>query len=74
MDKQRLAESKQEAADIASGKKVREQGQTVTVIPEKSDDQVTSALNTWAAAVYPIAAGHLDSAKALQTAMKRSTN
>jgi putative membrane protein len=75
VDKQRLAEWKAEAADIASGKKVREQGQTIAVIPEKSDDQVTSALNTWAAEVYPIAAGHLDSAKVLQTAIKkRSTN
>jgi putative membrane protein len=75
VDKKRLAEWKAEAADIASGKKAREQGQTVAVIPEKSDDQATSALNTWAAAVYPSVASHLDSAKALQNAIKkRSTD
>jgi putative membrane protein len=73
VDKEKLAEWKAEMADRAAGRKVVEQGQTIAVIPEKSDDAVTMALNTWAAGVYPIAAGHLEAAKVLQTAIKKRT-
>jgi putative membrane protein len=73
VDKAKLAEWKAEMDDIATGKKIREQGQTLAVLPERSDDAVTMALNTWAAAVYPIAAAHLEAAKLLQTAVKKRT-
>lgn len=75
IDKTRLAEWKAATTDVASGTKVNEQGQAIAVTPEKSDDAVTMALNTWAAAVYPSAAAHLDAAKAQQNAIKkRSTD
>lgn len=45
------------------------------VAPEKSDNPNTQALNQWAADVYPVAAAHLEAAKALRDGVKkRSTN
>jgi len=45
------------------------------VVPEKSDDPVTSQINAWAAESYPVVYGHLKTAKALKdTLKKRSTN
>jgi len=45
------------------------------VMPEKSDDANTFALNQWAAETYPVAYAHLEAAKALRDGMKkRSTN
>ena len=45
------------------------------VMPEKSDDANTFALNQWAAETYPVAYAHLEAAKALRDGVKkRSTN
>lgn len=45
------------------------------VVPEKSDDPVTSRINGWAAESYPVVYAHLRSAKALkETLKKRSTD
>jgi putative membrane protein len=73
VDKARLAEWKADMADRVAGKRAVDQGATIAIIPEKSDDVVTMALNTWAAEVYPVAAAHLDAAKLLQTAVKKRT-
>jgi putative membrane protein len=46
-----------------------------SVVPEKSDDPVTSRINGWAAESYPVVYAHLRSAKALKdTLKKRSTD
>ena len=45
------------------------------VMPEKSDDANTMALNQWAADTYPVAYAHLQAAKDLRDGVrKRSTN
>jgi len=45
------------------------------VMPEKSDDANTFALNQWAAETYPVAYAHLEAAKALRDGVKkRATN
>src|SRR3982751_107773 len=44
------------------------------VLPEKSDDANTMALNEWAAATYPVAFAHMQAAKDLRDGVrKRST-
>ena len=57
--------------DNAPDAKVKAQA----VMPEKSDDPNTFALNQWAAETYPVAFAHLEAAKALRDGVKkRSTN
>jgi hypothetical protein len=43
------------------------------VLPEKSDNPITAALNQWAADTYPTAQAHLTSAKSLDKTIKRRT-
>jgi len=74
IDKDTLEKWKTEAKDI-TGKKAKTEGQTVAILPEKSDNAVTMSINEWAAKAYPVVSAHLDSAKSLQdTLKKRSTN
>ena len=57
--------------DNAPDAKVKAQA----VMPEKSDDANTFALNQWAAETYPVAYAHLQAAKDLREGLKkRSTN
>ena len=47
----------------------------VQVRPDKSDREITTKINQWAAETYPVAQKHLDSARTLENiAKKRSTN
>jgi putative membrane protein len=48
--------------------KVDVKGQSV--VPEKSDNEVTQRINAWAADTYPAAYAHLQSAKALKDGLK----
>lgn len=73
VDKAKLAEWKAEIADRAAGRRVEERGQTIAILPEKSDNAVTMSLNQWAADTYPTVITHLDAAKVLDTAVKRAT-
>lgn len=41
------------------------------VVPEKSDNAVTSNINQWAADTYPTAKAHLDQAKSLKDTIKK---
>ena len=45
-------------------------------LPERSDNQITSAINQWAADAYPTVQAHLTSAKSLKntTDKRRMTN
>ena len=54
VDEKTLAEYKAEMDDRLSGKKQIELSQVVAINPEKSDNPVTTSLNEWAAATYPI--------------------
>jgi putative membrane protein len=75
VDQETLREWQAEEADRVSGKKVVASGQAVAIIPEKSDNVVTMALNEWAAQGYPVVAAHLEAAKVLDIAVKkRPTN
>jgi hypothetical protein len=41
------------------------------VLPEKSDNPNTQAVNQWAADLYPVAYAHLQAAKALRDGVKK---
>jgi putative membrane protein len=49
-----------------------EHGQMGTVMPEKSDNVVTTAINQWAAESYPVVQMHLASARTLNDTLEKS--
>lgn len=75
VDKKSLEDFKAQTTDPATGRKVDEKVEAKTVIPEKSDNVVTSSINEWAANAYPVVQAHLESAKTIQSTLKkRMTN
>jgi putative membrane protein len=78
LDVQSLTDWKTAAAGRADSKALPEPNSAlrdVRVRPNKSDKPVTMKINQWAADLYPVAQKHLDTARALDSAMKkRSTN
>jgi putative membrane protein len=74
IDKDTLEKWKSERKDI-TGHKAKTEGQTIAILPEKSDDPVTMSINEWAAKAYPVVSAHLDEAKSIKDNLKkRSTN
>lgn len=78
LDVQSLADWKTAAAAGMQNKMIRnpkfEMGD-VKVRPNKSDKEITTQINQWAAETYPIAQKYLDTARTLENAAKkRSTN
>jgi putative membrane protein len=78
LDVQSLAEWKTAAAGRAQSKALPEpkvEMPDVKVRPNKSDNEITTKINQWAAETYPVAQKHLDTARTLENATKkRSTN
>ena len=78
LDVQSLAEWKTAAAGRTQGKSLPEPKVAmadVQVRPNKSDNEITTKINQWAAETYPLAQKHLDTARTLENATKkRSTN
>ena len=78
LDVQSLSDWKTAAAGRAERNKLPEPGTAMTdvqVRPAKSDHEITTKINQWAADMYPIAQKHLDTARALDNAAKkRSTH
>jgi putative membrane protein len=77
LELQSLADWKTAAAARTQSKALPEPGvalRDVEVRPEKSDNALTMKINQWAAETYPVAQKHLDTARTLRTAAKRSTN
>ena len=77
LDVQSLSEWKTAAAGRTASKALPEPAtamRDVQVRPNKSDSELTMRINQWAADVYPIVQKHLDTARTLQTATKRSTD
>jgi putative membrane protein len=77
LDVQSLADWKTAAAGRTDSKALPEPKiamRDVEVRPNKSNNEVTTKINQWAADTYPVAQKHLDMARTLETATKRSTN
>jgi putative membrane protein len=60
VDKRALPEWKAQAA----------RAKAIAIVAEKSDNEVTMAINKWAADSYPVVAAHLDEARELLSAVK----
>jgi putative membrane protein len=78
LDVQSLADWKTAAAGRSDSKALPEPKiamRDVQVHPNKSDNEVTTKINQWAADLYPVAQKHLDTARTLETSMNnRTTN
>jgi putative membrane protein len=78
LDLQTLADWKTAAAGRTQTKALPEpkaEMPDVAVRPEKSDNEITTKINQWAADTYPVAQKHLDTARTLaKTTKERSTN
>jgi len=75
IDRKTLSEFKQYQTDQASGQREKAETKAVAVVPEKSDNAVTMAINQWAADTYPVAYAHLQAAKDMRDGLKkRSTD
>jgi putative membrane protein len=73
IDKTKLSEWKASWTDRAAGEDTNAKVKAVAVIPEKSDNPITTSINQWAADTYPVAYAHLQNAKTLATALKKKT-
>jgi hypothetical protein len=75
LDVQSLADWKAAAAGRTQDKAMPEpkvEMRDVQVRPEKSDRQITTNVNQWAADTYVVAQKHLDSARTLENATKKN--
>lgn len=71
-DRKTLAEWHAQVADRVKGEHVGEHGVTIAVLPEKSDNAATFAINEWAAATLPVVQAHLDAARVLKVALDKA--
>jgi putative membrane protein len=70
-DKTELANWKARRANPATGRKEKVGVETVTVVPEKSENAVTMSINQWAADAYPVVYAHLEAAKDANAGIKK---
>jgi putative membrane protein len=73
VDSKTLSEWKTTAENRVTGDKVKEQGETKAILPEKSDNPVTTAINEWAANAYPVVYRHMQMAKDIDSNLKKRT-
>jgi putative membrane protein len=73
-DKAELANWKARRANPTTGKKEKVEVESLTVIPEKSDNVVTMSINRWAADAYPVVYAHLEAAKDANAGVKKRTS
>ena len=76
IDKDTLSKWKTETTDRVAGQKAKVEGKAIAVMPERSDNAVTMAINQWAADTYPTVQAHFTSAKQLNDGLtkRRTTN
>lgn len=74
IDRKTVDEWKSKTSGSAdAGAKPAVQGTATTVLPDKSDNPISAAINQWAAETYPTAQAHLTAAKTLDKEVKRRT-
>ena len=76
IDKDTLSKWKTESTDRVAGQKTKVEGKAIAVMPERSDNPITMAINQWAADAYPTVQAHLSTAKELDKGLskRRMTN
>jgi len=70
-DKAELANWKARRANPATGKKEKVEVDTLTVVPEKSENAATMSINQWAADAYPVVYAHFEAAKDANADLKK---
>ena len=73
IDKTTLSDWKSKTTERVGGTKPEVKGKATAVLPEKSDNPITAAINQWAAETYPVAYAHRESAKSLDDTLKKRT-
>jgi putative membrane protein len=73
VDSKTLSDWKTTMADRVNGKKVKEEINAKAILPEKSDNPVTMAINDWAAASYPVVYSHHEKAEDINNNLKKHT-
>ena len=76
IDKTTLSKWKTETTDHVDGQKAKVEGKAIAVMPERSDNAATMAINQWAADAYPTVQAHLTTAKSVKNMLekRRTTN
>jgi putative membrane protein len=75
VDSKTLSDWKTTTSDRVSGEKTRAEVSAKTILPEKSDNPVTMAINEWAAKTYPVVYRHHQMAEDIDKNVKnRTTN
>jgi putative membrane protein len=70
IDSAKLGEWKSRMSDRKPGAKGDETARVDAVLPEKSDNAATMAVNQWAAEAYPTVHGHMERARTLESSLK----
>jgi putative membrane protein len=73
VDSKTLSDWKTTISDRVSGDKVKEEVNAKAILPEKSDNAVTMAINEWAATAYPVVYRHHEMAKDIDSNLKKRT-
>ncbi len=71
IDKTTIERRKGDAANATGDTKAKVDMKAQSVLPEKTDNEVTARINAWAADAYPDTYAHLQSAKALKDTLKK---
>jgi putative membrane protein len=71
IDKTTIERGRDTVKNPSTDEKVKVDTKAQSVVPEKSDNEVTQRINVWAADVYPGTYAHLQSAKALKDTLKK---
>lgn len=74
IDKTTIERGRETVKDPATNEKARIDTKGQSVVPEKSDNEVTARINAWAADTYPDTYAHLQSAKALKDTLKKTSH
>jgi len=74
IDKTTIERFKGSATNPENGDKAKVDVKGQSIVPEKSDNEVTQRINAWAADTYPAAYAHLQAAKSLKDSVKKATD
>ena len=74
IDKTTIERGRETVKNPSTDEKAKVDTKGQSVVPEKSDNEVTQRINAWAADAYPDTYAHLQSAKALKDTLKKNSH
>jgi predicted outer membrane protein len=72
VDKEKLNEWRTKMSSRTTGEKGEQEIETTLIVPEPSDDKITTQVNQWAAEAYPLIYAHVESAKQLKERIQKA--